>query len=175
MGGSAARHGNVTACAEANIWNDPHAADRVFAADWNVTMVGLDVTERTQCTPEDFAAIAAASPRIGGFLESATGFYFDFHQAKLGRRICFMHDPSAVIAITDPDLFGFESAPITVTCEGDEIGRTVPEGQGRREVAIATSVDSQAVRRRFLDTVMAADARAAARVAARDELTPRGI
>ena len=60
MGGSAARHGNVTACAEANIWNDPHAADRVFAADWNVTMVGLDVTERTQCTPEDFAAIAAA-------------------------------------------------------------------------------------------------------------------
>ena len=166
MGGSAARHGNVTACAEANIWNDPHAADRVFAADWNVTMVGLDVTERTQCTPEDFAAIAAASPRIGGFLESATGFYFDFHQAKLGRRICFMHDPSAVIAVTDPDLFSFESAPITVTCEGDEIGRTVPEGRGRREVAIATSVDSQAVRRRFLDTVMAADARAAARVAA---------
>ena len=163
MGGSAARHGNVTACAEANIWNDPHAADRVFAADWHVTMVGLDVTEKTQCTPADFAAIAAAAPRIGGFLESAAGFYFDFHEAKLGRRICFMHDPSAVIAITDPDLFGFESAPITVTCEGDEIGRTVPEGDGRREVAIAMEVDSQAVRRRFLDTVMAADERAAAR------------
>ena len=74
-----------------------------------------------------------------------------------------MHDPSAVIAVTDPDLFGFESAPITVTCEGDEIGRTVPEGDGRREVAIAMEVDSQAVRRRFLDTVMAADERAAAR------------
>ena len=166
MGGSAAWHGNVTACAEANIWNDPHAADRVFAADWHVTMVGLDVTEKTQCTPADFAAIAAAAPRIGGFLESATGFYFDFHEAKLGRRICFMHDPSAVIVITDPDLFGFEGAPITVTCEGDEIGRTVLEGNGRREVAIATEVDSKAVRRRFLDTVMTADERAAARKAA---------
>ena len=165
MGGSAAYHGNVTACAEANIWNDPHAADRVFAADWHVTMVGLDVTEKTQCTPQDFETIAAAAPRIGGFLESAAEFYFDFHQAKLGRRICFMHDPSAVIAITDPDLFGFEHAPITVICEGDEIGRTVPGEDGRRAVAIAMEVDSQAVRRRFLDTMMAADDRAAARSA----------
>ncbi len=31
MGGSAARHGNVSDCAEANIWNDPDAADAVFA------------------------------------------------------------------------------------------------------------------------------------------------
>ena len=166
MGGSAARHGNVTACAEANIWNDPDAADRVFAADWHVTMVGLDVTEKTQCTPEDFSAIAEAAPRIGGFLESATAFYFDFHEAKLGRRICFMHDPSALIAITDPDLFGFENAPVTVTCEGEEIGRTVLEGDGRREVAVATEVDSQAVRRRFLDTVKTADEHSAARTAA---------
>ena len=49
MGGSAALRSNVTTCAEANIWNDPHAADG-FAADWDVTMVGLDVTEKTQCT-----------------------------------------------------------------------------------------------------------------------------
>jgi len=166
MGGSAARHGNVTACAEANIWNDPHAADRVFAADWHVTMVGLDVTEKTQCTPEDFSAIAGAAPRIGGFLEDASGFYFDFHEAKLGQRICFMHDPSALIAITDPDLFGFESAPVTVTCVGEESGRTVPEGDGRRAVAIATKVDSQAVRQRFLDTVKTADEHSAARKAA---------
>ncbi len=81
-GGSAAWHGNVTACAEANIWNDPHAADAVFAADWDVTMVGLDVTEKTQCVPADFEAIAAQSPVIGGFLNEATGFYFDFHQSR---------------------------------------------------------------------------------------------
>ena len=142
------------------------ADDRVFTADWHVTIVGLDITEKTQCTPADFASIAAAAARICGFLESATGFYFDFHEAKRGPRICFMHDPSAVIAITDPDLIGFEGAPITVTCEGDEIGRTVLEGNGRREVAITTEVDSKVVRRRFLDTVMTADERGAARKAA---------
>ena len=125
MGGSAARHGNVSDCAEANIWNDPHAADAVFAADWDVTMVGLDVTEKTQCVPADFTTIAEGSPIIGGFLKDATGFYFDFHEAKTGNRVCFMHDPSALMAITNPELFGFEAAPISVVCEGADIGRTV--------------------------------------------------
>ena len=34
MGGAVECDGNVTRWAEANIWNDPHAADEVFAADW---------------------------------------------------------------------------------------------------------------------------------------------
>ena len=165
MGGSAARHGNVSDCAEANIWNDPHAADAVFAADWDVTMVGLDVTERTQCTPDDFAAIAGQSPIIGGFLCDATAFYFDFHQAKTGKRICFMHDPSALMAITNPELFGFEATPISVVCEGEEIGRTVTGAEGRRPAQVAMTVDSAAARRHFIETTGRADAAATGRMA----------
>ena len=163
MGGSAARHGNVTDCAEANIWNDPDAADLVFAADWDVTMVGLDVTEKTLCNPQDFATLAARSPGIGGFLQAATEFYFDFHEAKLGERVCFMHDPSAILAITDPHLFGFETMPISVICDGSEIGRTVTGGEGRRDVSVAMRVDSQAARARFMEVVAAADDHVAAR------------
>ena len=163
MGGSAAWHGNVTACAEANIWNDPHAADAIFAADWDVTMVGLDVTEKTQCVPADFEAIAAQSPVIGGFLNEATGFYFDFHEAKTGTRSCFMHDPSAIMAITDPELFGFENTPISVVCEGEEIGRTVTGADGRRPSRVAMEVDSDAARRVFLEITGRADAAAGAR------------
>ena len=163
MGGSAARHGNVSDCAEANIWNDPDAADLVFAADWDVTMVGLDVTEKTQCTPSDFAAIATHAPGIGGFLEAATAFYFDFHEAKLGDRVCFMHDPSAILAITDPHLFGFRRMPISVICDGAEIGRTVKAGVGRRDVSVAMTVDSHAARARFIEVMATADARASAR------------
>ena len=166
MGGSAARHGNVSDCAEANIWNDPHAAEAVFAADWDVTMVGLDVTEKTQCTPRDFAGLAAASPIIGGFLADAADFYFDFHEAKTGTRSCFMHDPSAILAITDPALFGFESMPVTVVCEGDEIGRTVGgAAPDRRDTHVAMTVDSAAARQRFLDLVGAADRAATRRMA----------
>lgn len=87
-------------------------------------MVGLDVTEKPQCTPQDFAGLAAASLIIGGFLADATDFYFDFHEAKTGTRSCFMHDPSAILAITDPASFGLDSTPVSVTYEGDEIGRT---------------------------------------------------
>ena len=158
MGGSYAYHGNVTGCAEANIWNDPDAADRVFAADWDVTMVGLDVTERTQCTPDDFAFLASRSPHIGGFLNEAANFYFDFHQSKTGIRSCFMHDPSAILAITDTHLFGFEVVPMAVVCKGEEIGRTrLYEGQGRRPVKVATSVDNVAAREKFLGLVANAD------------------
>jgi len=165
MGGSAARHGNVSDCAEANIWNDPHAADAVFAADWDVTMVGLDVTEKTRCAPADFADLAERSPIIGGFLQDATGFYFDFHEAKTGERICFMHDPSAIMAITDPALFGFDNVPISVVCDGEEIGRTVPDpGNGRRPVQVAMRVDSDAARRCFMNIVAGADRAAAGRM-----------
>ena len=163
MGGSAAWHGNVTACAEANIWNDPHAADAVFAADWDVTMVGLDVTEKTRCVPADFEAIAAQSPVIGGFLNEATVFYFDFHEAKTGTRCCFMHDPSAIMAITDPELFSFENTPISVVYEGEEIGRTVTSGDSRRPLRVAMEVDSDATRRAFVEITGRADTAAGAR------------
>ncbi len=39
--------GNVTPFAEANIHDDPHAADKVFTASWPVVIIGLDVTEES--------------------------------------------------------------------------------------------------------------------------------
>src|SRR3984957_1525996 len=49
MGGSISG-GNVNGAAEANIYNDPEAAQIVFNAGWMVTMVGSDVGERTLIT-----------------------------------------------------------------------------------------------------------------------------
>ena len=43
MGGSYTR-GNATPAAEFNIYADPDAAAEVFAAGWQVTMIGLDLT-----------------------------------------------------------------------------------------------------------------------------------
>jgi purine nucleosidase len=45
MGGSI-KGGNVNAAAEANIYNDPEAAQIVFQAGWPLTMVGLDVGDK---------------------------------------------------------------------------------------------------------------------------------
>jgi purine nucleosidase len=46
MGGSISG-GNVNASAEANIYGDPEAAQVVFQAGWPLTMVGLDVGDKT--------------------------------------------------------------------------------------------------------------------------------
>jgi hypothetical protein len=39
--------GNVTPYAEANIHDDPDAADRVFTAPWPLVIIGLDVTQQS--------------------------------------------------------------------------------------------------------------------------------
>lgn len=158
MGGAAASHGNVSNLAEANIWNDPDAAECVFAAAWPVTMVGLDVTEKAQCTPADFATLAEQAPTIGGFLNAATQFYFDFHENKTGIRSCFMHDPSAVLAITDPDYFDFRPMALKVICDGAEIGRTLPVNDASRPlIQVAMQVNSAAVRDKFIALIANAD------------------
>lgn len=154
MGGAVRRGGNVTAHAEANIWQDPHAAAAVFAADWPVTLVGLDVTERVICTAEDLAPMVAASPRCGGFLAEAAAFYFDFHRRTAGIEGCHLHDPTAVVAALEPGLFGTTDAPLAVTLEDPEAGRTREGGAGPA-VTLCLEVDIEGVRRRFLDTLHA--------------------
>src|SRR3990170_440179 len=51
MGGSFTR-GNATPAAEFNIFADPEAAQIVFAAGWQVVMVGLDLTLQVLVTPD---------------------------------------------------------------------------------------------------------------------------
>ena len=54
MGGAVYVRGNVTSFAEANFWNDPHAAEKVLAADWEIDLIGLDVTSTIQFPPNVF-------------------------------------------------------------------------------------------------------------------------
>ncbi|NMM43265.1 nucleoside hydrolase [Rhodospirillaceae bacterium KN72] len=166
MGGAVDAPGNVSPFAEANIINDPHAAEEVFAADWPITLVGLDVTMQVRCTPDDFASMPGSSPTIGGFLNDATQFYFDFHRRQHDLNCCFMHDPTAVIAVTDPDVLTCESVPLSVICEGEKIGQTVRiDDPARRPVDVALGVDIDRVRSIFIDTIKSADGRVAERTA----------
>jgi inosine-uridine nucleoside N-ribohydrolase len=151
MGGAVRTAGNVTKHAEANIWNDPHAADAVFSADWPVTLVGLDVTETIRCTPEEFAPMRETSPKCGALMNEAAAFYFGFHIQQHGVNACFLHDPAAVIAALEPSLFDTDAVPLSVICEGEEIGNTV-EGMAtdRRAVNVCIAADIDAVKTRFL-------------------------
>jgi len=146
--------GNVTEYAEANIWNDPDAADRVFGADWDVVMVGLDVTQQITCGAPEFSRAAQGAPVLGGFLAEATEFYLEFYESVLGEPVCRLHDPSATIAISRSDLFTIENHALEVIVEGTRIGQTVRSTlKGRRPVRVCMGVEAAKVRELFLSTM----------------------
>lgn len=152
MGGSVRAGGNATEYAEANIWHDPHAADAVFAADWNVEMIGLDVTRRIECGPAEFAALEEQAPVFGGFLHDIAQFYMKFYQDRTGRMTCCLHDPAALVAAVRPELFTWEDAPLSAVMSGDRLGETVTTNS-RKPVRWAVDAQIAAVRDHWLQTV----------------------
>ena len=154
MGGAYPMAGNVTDYAEANIWNDPHAADQVFAADWPLTMIGLDVTSQVICTRDDFAKVAETAPVLGGFLAEAADFYIRFYEKHVDVSGCYLHDPAAVIACIRPDLFTLENHAIEVKLSGKEIGQTALANDPARVTSqIGAKIDGDTVKALFLDTI----------------------
>lgn len=130
MAGTVTEPGNVSPVAEANVWNDPHAADHVFSAGWKLTMVGLDVTHRVILPLALFKKIADHHKHIAtDVLHHAVSFYADFysgiypHVAKIHG--CFGHDVLAFIYLVNPELFTIESGGIRVATEGIGNGQTM--------------------------------------------------
>ena len=133
MGGSLSG-GNVTEWAEANTYHDPHAAEVVFNSGADVVMVGLDVTDKIQCTLRDFEAVAESAPDLGGMLLEMTRFYIDFYMSVGKHFGCSLHDPAAVIACTHPQLFATQGHSLTVSCSGETSGEVRSQGAGRVQV-----------------------------------------
>ncbi|MEO1561959.1 MAG: nucleoside hydrolase [Pseudomonadota bacterium] len=152
MGGSLHEAGNVSGVSEANIWNDPHAADIVFAADWPMTMIGLDVTTQIHGFEHHFDDLAKAAPKLGGFLNQMFPYYAKSYYDRFTLKGVMMHDPSALVACIRPELFDYENAPLEVVTEGPNIGQT-RRTTNRREVAVAVSAQIDSVMNLFLDTV----------------------
>lgn len=160
MGGAVTVPGNVNAFAEANIHNDPHAAEMVFAAGWDVRIIGLDVTEQILCTSQHLEDIALSAPGIGGFLRDVSAFYVRFYQDSRSFDGCCLHDPAAVIAITDPDWFSYETAPVKVVLDGEGLGDTqIVDDSSRPNVRFATACMHEEIRDHFIATLKSTDQR----------------
>jgi inosine-uridine nucleoside N-ribohydrolase len=130
MGGTVLEPGNVSPVAEANVWNDPHAADIVFNAGWKITMVGLDVTHRLILPVSLFARIAAhhrhaATDTLLHAVNFYAGFYSGLYPHVAAIHGCFGHDVLAFIYLTNPELFGLENGRVRVVVDGLAQGQTV--------------------------------------------------
>jgi len=117
MGGSISG-GNATAAAEANIYNDPEAARAVFEAGWPLTMVGLNVTEKTLFTAADLTELAKTHGPENDFAAGVLKFMVNL-AAKLGAEGTAMHDPLAVGATIDRGLITTQDMRVDVETRGE--------------------------------------------------------
>lgn len=133
MGGAVHHPGNITPVAEANIGNDPEAAERVLAAGWGITLVPLDVTMRETLTEPLRQKLLAHGSPVSELAGRILDFYFTFHENNaLPLRGSACHDPlAAAIAVGE---FTPTSAPrvhVTVdTADGPARGALVADTRG---------------------------------------------
>jgi inosine-uridine nucleoside N-ribohydrolase len=125
--GTLAHCGNVTPVAEANIINDPEAADLVFTAAWPVVLVGLDVTQEVVMTEAFLSALQGRGGKVGDFVWQATRHYQDFYNDRDGIQGIYSHDASAIAYAIEPEAFELRAGPVRVVTEGIARGQTIQD------------------------------------------------
>lgn len=145
MGGALTIPGNVSAYTEANISQDPHAAKLLFESGIDVTMVGLDVTQRSQLTKED-TKVWREMGKAGSTYADMIDYYIGQHEHSKGTA-CYLHDPSAAICAVHPEYFHMIPMHMSVVTEGEAAGRTIGDSTKLRtpnpSMKVCVGVDSE--------------------------------
>lgn len=129
MGGSISG-GNVNAAAEANIYNDPEAAQIVFQAGWPVTMVGLDVGDKTLLGSKQLDQLASTHGPVNDFIYKIARYLVDL-SAQFGSTGTPMYDPLAVGLAIDAALVKAPEMHVDVETRGEFTrGETVANRHG---------------------------------------------
>jgi len=132
MGGSISG-GNVNAAAEANIYNDPDAAQIVFQAGWPLTMVGLDVGDKTLLTRKHIEALKKNPGPVSDFIYKVADFLIALGE-KYGDAGTPMYDPLAVGVAIDSTLVKAPPMHVNVETRGEFTrGETVANRRGAVE------------------------------------------
>jgi purine nucleosidase len=132
MGGSITG-GNSTAAAEANIYNDPEAAQIVFQAGWPLTMVGLDVGDKTLLSAKYLEQLGQTHGPMNDFIYQVAHYLIDL-SAQFGFSGTPMYDPLAVGVAIDATLVKAPPMHVDVETRGEFTrGETVANRHGAVE------------------------------------------
>ena len=158
MGGALTVCGNVSPWSEANISQDPDAANELFRSGAPVTMIGLDVTLQTLLTYRQTARWRDLGTKAGAFLADMTDFYIKAYETtvpKLGG--CGLHDPLAVGVAIDPTLVTTLPINMQVDVEGPTRGRTIGDNDRLNDPAktmqVAVGVDVERFLKEFMTRI----------------------
>jgi inosine-uridine nucleoside N-ribohydrolase len=129
MGGSITG-GNVNAAAEANIHNDPEAAQIVFQAGWPLTMVGLEVGDKALFTRKYLDELGQTHGPVNDFIFQVATYMVNL-SGTFGSPGAPMYDPSAVAVAIDSTLVKVQEMHVDVETRGEFTrGETVGNRHG---------------------------------------------
>lgn len=156
MGGALTVPGNVTPVAEANIDQDPVAANEVFTSPLKINMVGLDVTLRTLLTKKETLQWRQSNTKAGEKMADIVDFYIDVYAdmyPELGG--CSLHDPLAVGVAVDPSFVKFIDMNLLVTTKQDPYyARTIADkarlNDSDTNIKVAVAVDNEKYLKHFM-------------------------
>ncbi|GAA5171382.1 nucleoside hydrolase [Amycolatopsis dongchuanensis] len=163
MGGAHA-YGNVTPSAEFNVWADPEAAAKVFAAGFDrLTLVPLDATHQALVTREDCDELAALGTPSGTAAATLITKRIDAYTAGGGvavRDTAPVHDAVCVAYLVRPEVITTRPVRVEVETSGElTVGRTVmdvrPNATGTPNAQVAFAADGR-VLVELMKTVFAA-------------------
>ena len=151
MGGSWGP-GNITPVAEFNVWADPEAAAEVFASGANVVMAGLDLTHQLMIDSARRERVRAVGTELATFGADLLDYFSQAYARNFGVPAEGpLHDPCAVLAVTDPQLFTTSRRHVAVETTSELTrGQTVVDrrtgrlGQAPNATVLETIADEQA-------------------------------
>ncbi len=154
--GGAHHKGNITPSAEFNIWADPEAAAKVFAAGFRkVTLLPLDATHKALVSSERSRRLASLGTNAGlaasRFIDQRIRAYDD-NQPMDERNACPVHDALCVNYMVDPKVITTLFRHVDVERQGAlTIGRTVIDTHYRNRKDPNCHVAFGADREKFCD------------------------
>jgi len=103
--GGAAFLGNANPLAEYNIWEDPEAADIMFAFGVPVTMVAIEACRgESMLTAEEIDFLSECGSPLGKFCMDINRSLMALKERDLGYRVLTLPDETAVAVLARPDL-----------------------------------------------------------------------
>ena len=153
MGGALVVPGNVTPYTEANINQDPEAADYVFKHAKHLVMVGLDVTLQTLLTKNETQQWRDLGTEKGRIFADIFDFYIDAYDSlDINKFGAALHDPLAVGVAVDPNFVTLLPLNMMVdTNDGRTIGDPARLRDAHKNNFVAVEVDEPFYLERFMN------------------------
>lgn len=154
-GGTLSAHGNITPCAEFNIYADPEAARQVLLAPFTKTLIPLEVTNQVMFSLQEMEQLPGADFKLGALFRSMLQPAFVSYRQHYGLEGIHIHDLVTYALAIHPGWAETHEFAVDVETEGRLTrGMTVVDArhipEGTNNVDVVTKINAETVLREVL-------------------------